>query len=198
MCRDRWSGRQSLPTPSSPRGQDPASRGRLHAGAKAVLLGTMALLGLVRLLHPGGPAILSLRPRGRSLRLPLEARKRARCPAGHMARRRPADDRSAPERVSNVLGTTRRRLWRSPPGPCRGRQRDLRTDTPWGYVRIALRRHLGRCYPLRALGAGDVRGRRQSGLVEGRGSGRPASSEDVDRTFHRSRASTGTLAAASS
>src|SRR4051794_20440298 len=50
----------------------------------------------------GGPAILSIRPRGRSLRLPLEARKRARRPAGHMARRRPADDRAAPEWVSNV------------------------------------------------------------------------------------------------
>jgi hypothetical protein len=37
----------------------------------------MALLGLVGLLHPGGPAILSIQPRGRSLRLPLEARKRA-------------------------------------------------------------------------------------------------------------------------
>ena len=102
MCRARSSGGQPLPAPSSPCSQDPASRGRLHAGAKAVLLGTMALLGLVRLLHPGGPAILSIRPRGRSLRLPLEARKRARCPAGHMARRRPADDRSAPEWVSNV------------------------------------------------------------------------------------------------
>jgi hypothetical protein len=80
MCRDRWSGRQSLPTPSSPRSQDPASRGRLHAGAKAVLLGSMALLGLVRLLGQGGPAILSVRPRGRTLRLPLEARKRAGAP----------------------------------------------------------------------------------------------------------------------
>ena len=40
----------------------------------------MALLGLVRLLRQSGPAILSLRPRGRSLRLPLEARKRAGAP----------------------------------------------------------------------------------------------------------------------
>lgn len=31
-------------------------------------------------------------------------------------------------------------------------------DTPWEYRRIALPRTAGRCYPLRALDAGDVRG----------------------------------------
>jgi hypothetical protein len=47
-----------------------------------VLLGAMALLGLVGLLHSGLSGILSIRPRGRSLRLPLEARKRAGTPRG--------------------------------------------------------------------------------------------------------------------
>ena len=41
----------------------------------------------------------------------------------------------------------------APPGPTA----DVR-DTPREYRRIALRRPSGRCYPLRALGAGDVRG----------------------------------------
>ena len=92
----------------------------------------MALLGLVRLLHPGGPAILSIRPRGRSLRLPLEARKRAECPAGHMARRRPADDRSAPEWVSNVHGGPRHARCPAPDAGHPAR----RTGSLTGFARI--------------------------------------------------------------
>ena len=132
---------------------------------------------------------------GRSV-FPLEARKRARCPAGHMARRRPADDRSAPEWVSNVRDmTSRARVGYStaplaglrwqPSGASGTASVGLRTDTPREYVRIALRRDLGRCYPLRALGAGDVRGRRQ----QPRGGVQAAVVRprrmDVDRTLHR-------------
>ena len=171
MCRDRWSGRQSLPTPSSPRSQDPASRGRLHAGAKAVLLGTMALLGLVRLLHPGGPAILSIRPRGRSLRLPLEARKRAECPAGHMARRRPADDRSAPEWVSNVHGGPRHARCPAPTPAIRPVGTGL-SRASHGYSRgVCANRLATRSWPVLSS-AGPRRRRRSretpSSLVEGR------------------------------
>ena len=91
-----------------------------------------------------------------------------------MARRRPADDRTSPEGVSNVGGEVGR--WAAAAGA--GQPRSLCTDTPWGYAGIALRRRLGRCYPLRALGAGDVRGRRQQPSGGGgAGSGRPASSD---------------------
>src|SRR6476659_694384 len=72
----------------------------------------------------------------------------------------------------------------------------LRTDTPGGYVRIALRRHLGRCYPLRALGAGDVRGRRQQPRGGAQAAGRPASSDGCRSDVPSPRATTGTLAAA--
>src|SRR3954452_12610303 len=40
-----------------------------------------------------------------------------------------------------------------------------RSDTPYRYGEIALRRPSGRCYPLRALGAGDVRGTTRSLLI---------------------------------
>ncbi len=99
-----------------------------------------------------------------SLRLPLEARRRARRPSGHVARRRPADDMASSEGVSNDEGAGRtpgRAHARGVSRARRERRRASRTDTPGGYVRIALRRRRARCYPLRALGAGDVRGRRQ-------------------------------------
>ena len=178
-CRDRLSGRQSLPTPSSPRSQDPAARRGLHAGTKAVFLGTMALLGLVGLLHPGGPAILSIRPRGRSLRLPLEARKRAgatqdtwRVVVRRMIGRPQIGCQTPPWGDDGASGRVRETV-----GPIRTSRRRLRTYTPREYARIALRLRLGRCYPLRALGAGDVRGRRQQASWRGAGSGRPASSD---------------------
>ncbi len=178
-CRDRLSGRQSLPTPSSPRSQDPAARRGLHAGAKAVFLGTMALLGLVGLLHPGGPAILSIRPRGRSLRLPLEARKRAgatqdtwRVVVRRMIGRPKIGCQTLARALTGPPGEPDRPS--DPSGTC---PRRLRTYTPREYARIALRLRLGRCYPLRALGAGDVRGRRQQASWRGAGSGRPASSD---------------------
>jgi hypothetical protein len=82
MCRDRLSGRQSLPTPSSPSGKDAATRRGLHAGAKAVLLGAVALLGLVGSLHPGGPVILSIRPRGTVAPSTPRGTQTRRCPAG--------------------------------------------------------------------------------------------------------------------
>jgi hypothetical protein len=147
----------------------------------------MALLGLVRLLHPGGPKILSIRPRGRFAPSTPRGTQTRRCPTGHMARRRPADDRSGPERVSNARGRRRvrrgalpERLSRVARGHRSGtdaRWRWPRTYTPWEYARIALRRDLGRCYPLRALGAGDVRGRRQQASWRGAAAGRPASSK---------------------
>jgi hypothetical protein len=82
MCRDRLSGRQSLPTPSSPSGKDAAPRRGLHAGAKAVFLGAVALLGLVGSLHPGGPVILSIRPRGTVAPSTPRGTQTRRCPAG--------------------------------------------------------------------------------------------------------------------
>jgi hypothetical protein len=136
-----------------------------------VLLGTMALLGLVRLLHPGGPAILSIRPRGRSLRLPLEARKRAECPAGHMARRRPADDRSAPEWVSNVHGGPRHARCPAPTPAIRPVGTGL-SRASHGYSRgVCANRLATRSWPVLSS-AGPRRRRRSretpSSLVEGR------------------------------
>jgi hypothetical protein len=49
--RGRASGRQSLSTSSPPSSQHATAARRLHSGPEAVLLGAMALLGLVGLLH---------------------------------------------------------------------------------------------------------------------------------------------------
>ncbi len=50
--RARPSDRQPLPTPCAPSCQHPSAPGCPHPGAEAVLLGAMALLRLVSLLHP--------------------------------------------------------------------------------------------------------------------------------------------------
>ena len=105
----------------------------------------------------GLSGILSIRPRGRSVTTP---KRHANAPGARKrtARRRPADDRPRPRRVSNTVA----RAPRDPPSarplaPGPGDRRRS-VDTPREYDRIALRRPSGRCYPLRALGAGDVRG----------------------------------------
>jgi hypothetical protein len=169
----------------------------------------MALLGLVRLLHPGGPAILSIRPRGRSLRLPLEARKRASCPTGHMARRRPADDRAAPEWVSNVREGV---SWTPDDGAPRGsvetpvlivRIRSEATDeAAHGYSQgVCAIRLATRSWPV--LSSAGPRRRRRSRETpaaswRGAGSGRPASSDGRRSDAPPTRATTGILAAATS
>ena len=214
MCRDRWSGRQPLPTPSSPCGQDAASRGRLHAGAEAVLLGAMALLGLVRLLHPGGAAILSIRPRGRSLRLPLEARKRAGAPRDtwRVVVRRMIGPR--PEGVSN--GST------GPTAPPRWRARRCEVRAPESHRTVVASRRPEAIGGSARIPLGSMRESPCDAVLAGailcgpsapetfagdasrpRGGARQRSSGlvgwDVDRTVHRPRTPRpGTLAAASS
>ena len=67
----------------------------------------------------------------------------------------------ARDRVTGGLGADA-----TPARPRGGPRVGPRTDTPWGYARNRLATATARCYPLRALGAGDVRGRRQRPLEE--------------------------------
>ncbi len=134
-----------------------ATRCRLHAGAEAVLLGAMALLGLVGLLHR---AVLRSSPSGLgvgSFRRPLKARKRAGTPRG------------AWRVVVRRMIWPRRKECQTARGGSRARGRRSRTDTPQGYAGIALRRPARRCYPSRALGAGKHVGGLDSPRSEGSG-----------------------------
>ena len=145
---------------------------------------------------------------GRSV-FPLEARKRARCPARHMARRRPADDRAAPEWVSNVPeGVSQAPEEGSPRGsvgapPQTVMMRAKATDeAPHGYSRGVCAICLAtRSWPV--LSSAGPRRRRRSRETpaaswRGAGSGRPASSDGRRSDAPPPRATTGILAAATS
>ena len=148
--RARRSGCQPLSTASSASCQDAPAAGRPHSGAKAMLLGAVSLLRLIGLLHLGCPGS-SPSGLGDGLSVPLKAHN-APGARKRTARRRPADDMSR-SRGCQTADTS----------PCWPRRASpearaaSRTDTPGEYARIALRQPSGRCYPLRALGAGDVR-----------------------------------------
>src|SRR3990172_3606959 len=61
----RRSGAERLTPPGAPGGEDTATALRLHAGPEAMLLGAVALLGLVRLLHRAGVGSLAVGPERR-------------------------------------------------------------------------------------------------------------------------------------
>jgi hypothetical protein len=79
-----------------------------------------------------------------------------RCNSWRHARRTRCLLADRPRSARRPAVVVQRWLFRRRGGP-RGAPGD-RPYTPWGYRRIALRRTAGRCYPLRALDAGDVRG----------------------------------------
>ena len=162
---------------------------RLHAGAEAVLLGAMAFLGLVGLLHPDGPVdpldptpgtVAPSSPRGTQTR---------RCPTGHMARRRPADDRT-PTGPASVKRRSRA-LTRGRRSRSRRTVEDGLDDPSHGYSQGVCRNRLAtaigavlsspgprRRRRSRETPAGLWRRRRQrsSGLVGRMSSGRPIAS----------------------
>src|SRR6185369_11264863 len=166
--RARWSGCQPLSAAGSAGRQDATATGRLHPGAKAVFLGAVALLRLKGLFGhrdcPGSSPSglgdgLSLPPEGTQTRLAPESARRV------VVRRMIGRVREGCQTwPGSVYSLARDRAGKRPTltaaaGPHRARTPDRpRTDTPVEYRKIALRLPSGRCYPLRALGAGDVQG----------------------------------------
>jgi hypothetical protein len=142
-----------------PAGHRPTSSWR---GSRAPLRGDASWAD--RSASSGLFGILSIRPRGRQ----------SLTPEGTQTRLAPESARRVV--VRRMISRTKRTLrhaeigsregrgvtpaagrGRRAPRPRRGIQ-DLRSYTPWEYRRNALRGPGGRCYPLRALDAGDVRG----------------------------------------
>ena len=183
LPRVRRSGGQPLAAARAASGQDSPAPGGPHPGAEAVLLGAMALLWLVGLLHRGCARSSPSRPRVRRCYRPLKARERAGRTQAHGA----FDVRPDYGTRQEGCQTWRHRPW----GPV-GRSSDPPAPSPAGPIRrathgyslgvsgdscpIALRGPDGRCYPSRAVGAGKRGGSlwRTSGGAPGADRRRPA------------------------
>ena len=198
--RARSSGRQPLSTASPSCGEDAPTTGRPHPGAEAMFLGAVSLLGLVGLLHRDCPGS-SPSGLGAVLSRPLEARKRAgrhesarrvvvrrmiRPPSkgcqtsglGAVSASRSPVRMTMVGRVARPSGTFFRddgRRRRDPSG--------LRTDTPGGIAELPCSA-VGRCYPLRAFGAGNARGSpRGSSETDPRGARETPGAADLFETL---------------